>query len=186
MLAVVLFLQRLVLLKIARTTARCAELLLKPSSPNFDGEFSLPSNLTFGQSLPELEVANLRTGEVFTLNTIHGAPAFVVFCSLSEYKQWKFETLVAFLHNCWHRIDGNIYFIFLNQAILDVEKIPHSDILQTYFGQSLIFCLDVSKRIENTMGLSQTPCIVELDTKSVVSRIGSVNHHAHGDEQLTQ
>ena len=173
----ILFFQRTILLRISMQTTHCADILgVHRHKTDLRREYGLPTKLVHGQIMPEFEVANLQTGDSVNRQSVLGSTSVIVFCTKSEYEQWELGFLFAFFQNCWNRIDGHMFVVFVDQTTMDLSNLPHPEVLQSYLGKSIVLCVDVKVQIKQVMGLSQTPCIVELDAQSVVSKVGFVDH----------
>lgn len=177
-LCMLLFFQRAVLLSISITTSRCAAILFKRHhGVASSGEYDLPTKLVYGKPLPKFEMVNLQSGELVDCMSIVGISTIFVFCTKQEFEDLELGLLAAFFQRCWHRIDGSIYIVFIDQTSMEYSDLPHAGLLDTYFGESLVFCLDIHREIGEVIGLSQTPCIVELNSGFVVTRLGLLNHN---------
>lgn len=173
-----LFAQRVVLLRITTATSRCQEILRKDRSTDSGAEFGLPTKLTHGQPLPEYDLTDLVTGELINRGSILGTSTIFIYCTIKEYREWNVGLLLAFLQRCWHRVDGNIYVIFVDQTRMQLLDLPHPEVLETYIGNSIVFCVDHEQRVVEQIGLSQTPCILELNSGGVVTRFGFLTHES--------
>lgn len=172
-LALVLFGLRSALLHMARDTARCYALLQEQTGlASVDEQSGLPKKIKHGNSLPLFKAMDSSREHFITSESLIGQSTIVIFIAKDEYERWPLDSLLFYFRSWWYHIDGNINVFLLDSDYLKSEDFPHKPISDEDVGKYLVLGSAIKSDVVRSMGLTKTPCVVELDAEGTVRRIG--------------
>ncbi|MCY3627457.1 MAG: hypothetical protein OXG88_07450 [Gammaproteobacteria bacterium] len=170
-----LFSLRSLSLQIIKTISRTSALLdrrIQTSSLSPLTVRLLPANVRHGHKFPDIFATNIRSRELIKTLSNSGKSIIVAFFKKREFERWELTPLLAFLNSCWYRIEGDIYIILSSDEVPRWQEIPHGDILEMEIGQHLVLGACRPEQLKGVLGISKTPCVIELDASAVVRKIG--------------
>lgn len=157
----------------ARDTARCYALLQEQTGlASVDEQSELPKKIKHGNSLPLFNAIDASRERSITSESLIGQSTIVIFITKEEFERWPLDSLLFYFRSWWYHIDGNIYVILLALDYLQSEDFPHKPISNEDVGKYVVLGSAIKRDVVRSMGLTKTPCVVELDAEGTVRRIG--------------